>query len=300
MTTEVKHAEALAIAARGNSVNWDMGDYLLRVAGRPSTDHGHNGSFKVIKEVADTLSENGYPEFSTPYMSRLRAIADAFPSSHRVRSVSWTTHEVAGTPEVLDAVIEAAKAQGRNVGGTKKGEGISKRFVQQVIDGMHADKNAQRKGAEIKARKVAEQAEKERERAAADKAAAGRRQDSEGVKAAEKREREAQAKAERHRGYARKLKGAPKRDKSRPIKPPKPEEVPLLVAKTKFMADSAEAKALVKRMSKAIDPHIEGLSKPFIIGSVEELLEIAELFRKLAAKLNRNQTEKRAHLHAVA
>jgi hypothetical protein len=193
---------------------------------------------------------------------------------------------------VLNAVIAAAKEQGR--------KGVSKRFVKQIIDGMHADRNAQRKGAEIRARKIADQAEKDREKAAADKAAAKRRQDDIAAKAAEKREEIAQAKAERHRGYARKLKGAPKRDKSKAVKAPSPQEVPLLVAKSKFMADSSEAKALVRRMSREIEPHIDELSKPFIVGSVEELLEIAESFRKLAAKLNRNQTEKRAHLHAVA
>jgi hypothetical protein len=292
MTTELKHPEALAIAKRGNSVNWDMGDYLLKIAGKPSDSRANNGSYKAIAEVAEELAENGYPQFGTTYMSQLRQVAHDFPAHNRVMSVSWTTHHEAGTPEVLNAVIEAAKMQGR--------KGVSKRFVKQIIDGMHADSNTQRKGAEIKARRIAEEAEAEREKAKRDKESAKRRQDDAASAAAQKREDAAQAKAERHRDYARKLKGAPKRDKSKPITPPKPEDVPLLVAKTKFAADSAEAKALVRRMAREIEPHIDALSKPFVVGSVEELLEIAEMLRKLAAKLNRNQSNKRAHLHAVA
>jgi len=291
MSNEIKHPEALAIAKRGNSVNWDMGDYLLKVAGKPSDSRANNGSFKAIAEVAEELTENGYPQFSVPYMSQLRQVAHDFPASNRVISVSWTTHHEAGSPEVLDAVIEAAKAQGR--------KGVSKRFVKNVMDGMRADLIAKRKGSEIKARRIADQAEKEREKAARDKETAKRRQDELAAKAAEKREQESAAKAERHRGYARKLHGAPKRDKTKMVKPPKPEEVPHLIAKTKFMRDSSEAKSLVRRMGREIEPHIDELSKAFIVGSVEELLEIAELFRKLAAKLNRNQIEKRAHLHAV-
>jgi hypothetical protein len=291
MTELLKHPEALAIAKRGNSVNWDMGDYLLKVAGKPSESRANNGSFKAIAEVADELAENGYPQFSTKHMSQLREVAHDFPASYRVISVSWTTHREAGTPEILAAVIEAAKAQGR--------KGVSKRFVMQIINGMHADRNAKRKSAEIKARKIAEKAERERQQAMRDKESAQKRQDELAAKAAEKREQEANARAEHNRGRARKLRGAPKRDKSKPLKSPKPEEVPLLVAKSKFMADSAEAKALVRRMDREIDPHIDDLSKAYIVGCVEELLEIAELFRKLATKLNRNQIEKRAHLHAV-
>jgi hypothetical protein len=290
--TTVKHAEALAIAQRGSSVNWDMGDYLLSVAGKPQYGNGDK-----IAEVSEELVEHGFAQYTQGYMMTLRNVAFDFPIPNRVQNVAWTTHQVAGTPEVLSAVIEAAKAQGRKVGG-KKGEGVSKRFVQQVIDGLHADSNAQRRGAEIRARKDVEQAEKEAQKAYADKQTAKRLQDADKYAAAQKREETALATVARRKADARTLKGAPKRSKA--IKPPKPEDVPLLVTKTKFAADSAEAKALVKRMDKAITPHIDDLTKPFIVGSVEELLEIAELFRKLAAKLNRNQTEKRAHLHAVA
>jgi hypothetical protein len=291
MSIEIKHPEALAIAKRGNSVNWDMGDYLLKVAGKPSDSKANNGSYKTIEEVSEELTENGYPQFSVRYMALLRQVAYDFAARYRVSSVSWTTHRAAGTPEVLIAVMDAAKAKGR--------KGVSKRFVMDVINGMNADRIAKRKGTEIRARKAAARAEEERQQAAVDKAAAKRRQDDAATKAAQKREDEAISRAERNRGRARKLRGAPKRDKSKTVKPPKPEEVPHLIAKTKFMRDSAEAVALVRRMDREISPHIDDLSKAFIVGSVEELLEIAEMFRKLAAKLNRNQTEKRAHLHAV-
>jgi hypothetical protein len=263
MSNDIKHPRALAIAKRGESALWDMGDYLIEVAGKPKTDRTNDGSYAKIDEVSTELIEHGYPQFSTGYMARLRVIAHAFHAPHRERSVSWTAHEMAGSPEVLQVVIAAAKAEGR--------KGVSKRFVQQVMDGMDADQRAKRKGLAIKAQK------------AADRAAAKGDTKS----------------AERNKERARKLKGAPRRDKSK-RQAPRPEDVPMIVIKSKFAADSAEAAALVKRMDREISPHIDDLSKAFIIGSVEELLEIAESFRKLAAKLNRNQTDKRAHLHAVA
>ena len=287
--TEIKHPEALAIVKRGNSINWDLGDYLLRVAGKPSGSKANNGSYATIAEVEFDLRENGYPQYGVSYLAEIRVVAYDFPAPDRVGSVSWATHREAGSPNVLIAVMDAAKSQGR--------KGVSKRFVQNVVNGLHADETAARKGARIRAEKAAEQADEERAEAASAREAAKRKQDFAAAKEATRREREAAADAERSRAEARKLRGAPKRDKN--MKAPKAEDVPLAVAKSKFMADSSEAKALVRRMDREISPYIDDLSKAFIVGSVEELLEIAELLRKLAAKLNRNQQDKRAHLHAV-
>jgi len=271
MTTEIKHPRALAIAQKGESAKWDMGDYLLEVAGKPKGDTTNDGSMKAIKEVSDELIGHGFPDYSIPFMSQLRYVSHAFGASDRVRGVSWTAHQVAGSPELLQATIAAAKEQGRDVGGRRAGEGISKRFVRQVIDGLDADQKVKRKGLSIRAQKAADRAE-----AKGDKAA-----------------------AERHKERARKLKGAPKPDKSK-RKVPSPAEVPMVVAKAKFAADSTDVRMTIKRMDKEISPFIDDLTKAFVVGSVEELLEIADLCRKLAAKLNRNQSNPRAHLHAVA
>lgn len=260
MSNDIKHPRALAIAKRGESCLWDMGDYLIEVAGKPSTK---DGSWERIEEVSVELVEHGYAQYSAQFMRDLRSTSASFKASDRVGGISWTAHYTAGSPAVLQAVIAAAKAQKR--------DGVSKRFVKQVTDGMDADHRAKRKGVQIRVQKAADEAEKKGDK----------------------------KKAERLKNRARKLKGAPKRDPSK-RQTPKPEDVPMIVVKAKFMADSAEASALVKRMDREISPHIDELSKAFVIGSVEELLEIAESFRKLAAKLNRNQTNKRAHLHAVA
>jgi hypothetical protein len=258
---ELKHPRALAIAKRGESALWDMGDYLIEVAGasrmgRPTSDRTN----ATVSEVSAELVEQGFEQYSLAYMTSLRNVANAFPKVSRCAGVSFFAHRIAGTPEVLQAVMAAAKAQGRAVSGP---------FVNLVMKGMDADQRAKRKGVQIRAEKAADRAEKRGDKEA----------------------------AERNRTRARKLKGAPKPDKSRK---PEAAEVPLMLVKSKFMADSATAKTWVKRMDRDISPHIDELTKAFVVGSVEELLEIAELYRKLAAKLNRNQTEKRAHLHAVA
>jgi len=269
--TEIKHPRALAIAQKGESAKWEMGDYLLEVAGKPKGDTTNDGSIRAIKEVSDELIAHGFPDYSVPFMSQLRLTAHNFPAFDRVKGVSWTAHQVAGSPEMLQATIVAAKEQGRDVGGRRAGEGISKRFVKQVIDGLDADEKVKRKGLSIRAQKAADRAE-----AKGDKEAAAR-----------------------HRERSRKLKGAPRPDKSK-RRVPSPGEVPLVVAKAKFSADSNDVRMTLKRMDKEISPFLDDLTKAFVVGSVEELLEIADLCRKLAAKLNRNQSNPRAHLHAVA
>jgi hypothetical protein len=240
-----------------------MGDYLVEVAGsvrlgRPPSDRAQS----TVAEVSAELVEHGHPEYSVSYLTNLRTTATAFPKVARLPTVSFHAHNKAGHPDVMDAVVAAAKAQGRKVSGP---------FVDLVMNGLEADRIAKRKGVQIRAEKAAKRAENKGDKEA----------------------------AKRHTERARKLKTAPKRDKSK-AEVVKPEDVPLALIKTKFLADSSTAKTWVKRMDKDITPHIDDLSKAFVIGSVEELLEIADLYRKLAAKLNRNQTNKRAHLHAVA
>jgi hypothetical protein len=83
-------------------------------------------------------------------------------------------------------------------------------------------------------------------------------------------------------------------------KVPDAKSVPLMVAKMEFSRDCSALKTEIKRMTKNIEPHIDDLTKAFIVGCIDELLEVADLSRKLVDKLNRNQTNKRAHLHAVA
>jgi hypothetical protein len=297
MTEVIKHPRALAIAQKAESALWDMGDYLIEVAGKWRGQNGErDGSMTKIEEVSAELAANGYPDYSVNFMLQLRQTATTFATSDRVRGVSWTAHYEAGTPKMLQAVIDAAEAQGRKIGGRKAGEGISKRFVLQVISGLDADWKAKRKGAEARARRLADKAEEARDKAAREKKEA---KDEAARAAAEKREETATRVAERNKERARKLKSAPKPDRSK-RKVPTAADVPLVVAKAKFSADTTGLLAQIKRMDKEIAPHIDDLSKAFLVGSIEELLEIAELCRKLVDKLNRNQTNKRSHLHAVA
>jgi NTP pyrophosphatase (non-canonical NTP hydrolase) len=262
MTTELRHPRAIAIAKRSNNCDWDMADYLLEAAGRPSRTGINDGSFSKLKEVSDELVGNGFSQFTVPHLTRLRQAAYAFPKDSRQNPVSLMAHFEAGSPEVLQAVIVSAKAQGCPV---------STSFVTSVMRGMTADQSVKRRHLEKRARAAADRAE-----------AAGDR-----------------ARADRNRTRAVKLRGAPKRDKSKRVAP-KPEEVPMMVVKGRFMADSGQIGATIRKMDREIAPHIDDLSKAFVVGSVEELLELAEALRKLAAKLNRNQQDKRAHLHAVA
>ena len=258
METKVKHPRALAIAKKGDSCRWEMGDYLIEITTKETAAGGSK-----VAEVADELVRNGYRQWDVSSMQHMRRLALNFPPKSRVPGISWSAHEEAGSPEMLKVILAASKAQGM--------KDLPKRFVRGVVQGVDADHKAKRKAAQIKAEKAAAKAEAQGDT----------------------------KRAEHNKARARKLRGAPQRDPSKRIVP-KPEDVPMMLVKAKFASDTSTIRAMVHLMDKEVSPHINDLSKAFVVGSVEQLLEIAEAIRKLAAKLNRNQSNKRAHLHAVA
>ena len=290
MSKKVNYPKVLAAAMKGEGALWEIGDALIEAVGPPSQNGVHDQSYTKLKPIVAELFDHGIEQYDEKHLSRLRVTAHTFPSPHRVRGVSWTAHYEARNPENLKAVLAAAKAAGRKT--------ISKRYIIQVRDGMYLDAKLKRKRLYEIAVKKRAAAEAEREQAAAQKRAA---KDEAARKAAEAREEAAVAKAKRNAERASRLSGPPTPKAT--MEAPDPTDISMMgmmLVKLQFHRDSSEAKRMVKRMDQEISPHIDDLSKEFIVSSVEDLLEIAELYRKLAAKLNRNQVNKRAHLHAVS
>lgn len=274
MSDVLRHPRALAIAKRGGSCLWDMGDYLIECIGKPRGDQLNDGTRAKLAEVSDELIEHGYPDYKTQFLVQLRATASAFAGNDRVTGISWTAHHVAASPKVLQAVIEAAKAQDR--------KNVSKRFVQQIMEGVDIDRKMKRRVASSRMERMAAQAD----------AAFAKAQREGNLTAAS----DAKKKAKDARAVAKKLRGI-KIDKSK-RRAPKPEDAPLYVAKMKFMADASEAAALVRRMEKEITPFLPDLSKAYVAGCIDQLMEVADSFRKLAVKVG--ESRRGAHLHAVA
>ena len=66
----------LILAKRSDACLWDMGDYLIRVAGQSDDKRVRD----VIREVSDELIAHGHAQYTVAYLIRLHRTACAFPS----------------------------------------------------------------------------------------------------------------------------------------------------------------------------------------------------------------------------
>ena len=154
------------------------------------------------------------------------------------------------------------------------------------------------KEARKEARKDALDAKKEAERDAAEAREEKRQANSKEAKeAATRREQEAKKRAKEAELLAELLKGPPAVNHSVPKKGPA--ETPMLVVRTTFSSDLFKARALVEKMAKDIEPHLDDLPDSFVNASVEDLLELSNAFRQLSNMIRSGKVNKRSHLHAV-
>ena len=96
----------LILAKRSDACLWDMGDYLIRVAGESDDKRVRD----VIREVSDELIAHGHAQYTVAYLNRLHRTACAFPVGYRRPDLSWEVHATAGSPVTLQAVIAKAEA----------------------------------------------------------------------------------------------------------------------------------------------------------------------------------------------
>jgi len=95
-----------------SQAQWDVGDAILQDI--PIQPRGvKDGSLERFERLAVIAEANGYPRYSVNYLRRLRSVSWKFPPDVRRRtSYSWTIHDEAGTPEILDKIIRMAQAEG--------------------------------------------------------------------------------------------------------------------------------------------------------------------------------------------
>ena len=99
-----------AVQKRDRSL-WEIGDALLAECGKPS-EHGVNdGSYAKLGQAAAEIEALKIADYSVKTLSRLRYIAFTFPRTSRKEVLSWQAHEVAGSPEMLDAVVKVSGKQ---------------------------------------------------------------------------------------------------------------------------------------------------------------------------------------------
>ena len=96
----------LILAVKSDACLWEMGDYLVEIAGQSSIE-----TPTKIREVSAGLIAHGWEQYSVRYLNRLHWVASAFPPASRKAGVSWEIHATASTPATLRAVLKAAEVQ---------------------------------------------------------------------------------------------------------------------------------------------------------------------------------------------
>lgn len=96
-----KHPKTIAEVQKRERSQWAIGDALL-----DETDIG--GSHDELAEVASEIEDLQIEGYSVAYLAKLRQVASNFPPRTRTSSISWEAHKRAGSPEMLEAIAQAA------------------------------------------------------------------------------------------------------------------------------------------------------------------------------------------------
>ena len=106
--TDYKYPKTIAAVQKRDRSQWEIGDALIRECGPPPLERQHDKSLARMEAAAaeiETLKIEGY---TVSYLSKLRIVSHNFPTAQRNRNVCWNVYYSAGTPEMLDVLIEAA------------------------------------------------------------------------------------------------------------------------------------------------------------------------------------------------
>lgn len=104
-----KFANTLAVVARRDKSQWELGDALIEDIGEPLLENGKNdGSYAMVREASAILAEEGY-DYTVDYLQKLRVVAHNFKGGKRLRATTWAVHMLAGTPEMLDVIVSSAR-----------------------------------------------------------------------------------------------------------------------------------------------------------------------------------------------
>lgn len=278
---KIDFSEIITLVGKGERTHtrfqWELGDALIRAIGRPSPSGAQDGSFAKLEACSEELKQHGY-EYEALTLKNLRFNAWRFPPESRDSGIGWHAHYLAGTPEMLDIVIE----------GAPRNQKITAAYVLSVTRGM-ALARQQELAAETEQRRVAyEKAKREREAAEAEaktaKTAAEREAAADRAKAAMKKQKAS--------------KSSPKKREA-PTTKPKPEDVPLLVARAAFAADLSQIRRSVTKLRETYEPLLAGFTDADTEHGHEVLMTVAEMARSFADVLRKGNGGKASHLSVV-
>ena len=264
MSIEVKYPLTLAAVKKSENAQWAIGDALVaEVRG------------DRFQSVSDELKANGF-EYATVWLSAMRRIAKKFAREDRNPKLGFKVHEVAGSPKLLNAIIAAAEA---------KGVACSKRFAEAYMSSLESDEDRA-------FRRKHEAAKAEQEDAEAERAAARKAKD-------ERREREAEERETKAKQKVQETRPAPGASR-KPRSEREPHVDSLAQIKSEFDVRLTQIVGLTRNMKRDIRPHVDELSKAWVEGTSEQLLEAANNLIRLADLIRKNQPNARGHLSVVA
>jgi polyhydroxyalkanoate synthesis regulator phasin len=113
---KLKFPKTIAAVKSAESSPWVIGKALCDEC--PVGDSGvKTGSHDRLQEVADEIMQEcpNAEGYSISHLQKLRRVAKNFEGCSNRAACSWFTCRVAGTPERLQKVVDAAKAEGKKV-----------------------------------------------------------------------------------------------------------------------------------------------------------------------------------------
>jgi hypothetical protein len=108
-------AKVNAAESQVSEAKWALGDALIAECGPPGKSGVRTKAYSLLKQAAAVLKKMGL-RYSFDHLRDLRQVAHQHPPGERSPAeASWSVHWVAGSPEKLRKIIDAAKAAGKEL-----------------------------------------------------------------------------------------------------------------------------------------------------------------------------------------
>ena len=105
---EIKFPLCDAAVRKIDGGDWDLADAIVAECSETGDDGVKNESYAIMEAMRDEIAKNRGVELSFERIRKLRKVASAFPPGRRRPGVSLDGHLEAGTPDVLDELINSA------------------------------------------------------------------------------------------------------------------------------------------------------------------------------------------------
>ena len=105
---EVKFPLCDAAIRKIDGGDWELADAIVTECSETGEDGVRNQSYALMNAMRDEIAKNRGVELSFERIRKLRKVATTFPPGRRRPGVSLDGHLEAGTPDVLDELINSA------------------------------------------------------------------------------------------------------------------------------------------------------------------------------------------------